>query len=144
MKIQQLSIFLENKPGHLSSICKAVAEAGINIETLSLADTQQFGILRLIVQDWTKASATLKEMGFVVKETEVVAIEVPNRPGGVAEILNALDETDINIEYMYAVLEKRSENAVIILKVEDIDGVIAEMQRLNIKLLSGDQVYGAL
>ena len=131
MKIQQLSIFLENRPGHLSSICKALADAGINIETLSLADTQQFGILRLIVQDWEKAEKTLNQMGFVVKITEVVAVEVPNRPGGVAELLAGLDKTDINIEYMYA----WSDRGIIIFRFDDPDNAITLLEKAGRSIL---------
>jgi len=137
MKIQQLSLFLENKPGHLSSICRAIAEAGINIETLSLADTQQFGILRVIVQDWEKAEKTLQENGFVVKVTEVVAIEVPNRPGGVAELLAALDETDINIEYMYA----WSDRGILIFRFDDPDKAVKILQENGRNVLGDVELF---
>ena len=132
MKIQQLSLFLENKPGHLSSICKAIAEADINIETLSLADTQQFGILRLIVKDWEKAERKLKQLGFVVKVTEVVAIDVPNRPGGIAELLNALDATGVNIEYMYA----WSDRGIIIFRFDDPDKAIRLLAEKGLNVLN--------
>jgi len=98
MKIHQLSLFLENKPGRLSKPCQVLANAGINILTLSLADTQQFGIMRLILRDWEKAKKTLESEGFVVNVTEVVAIEVADRPGGLAEVLAVLEEGGTNIE----------------------------------------------
>jgi hypothetical protein len=125
-------------------IAEELKTAGLNIRAISLADSKDFGVLRMIVQDPDKACSVLRAANHAVKETDVVAVEVPDRPGGLADLLKTLEGAEVNIEYMYAVLEKRSENAVIILKVEDIDGVIAEMQKLNIKLLSGGEVYGAL
>ena len=102
MKIPQVSVFLENKPGRLSEPCRILAEAGINIVTLSLADTQQFGILRLLVREWKKAKSILEQAGHVVNVTEVVAIEVPDRPGGLYEVLKVIEQCAINVEYMYA------------------------------------------
>jgi len=102
MKIQQLSLFIENKPGHLISICSDLDKYGINILALSLADTTSFGILRLIVNDWEKAKTALEADGHVVNITEVVAIEVPNDPGGLVKVLDVMDASEINIEYMYA------------------------------------------
>src|SRR5512136_831771 len=102
MKLNQLSVFLENKPGALSAPCRLLAQAGINIQTFSLADTQQFGILRLMVHDWAQAKALLEKQGYVVKVTEVVALEVPDRPGGLADLLELVERAGINVEYMYA------------------------------------------
>ena len=102
MKIHQLSLFAENKPGHIIAPCRLLAREGINIRALSLADTQRFGILRMIVSDWEKATAAAGEAGFVVKVTEVVAVEVADRPGGLAHDLGIFEGTAINIEYMYA------------------------------------------
>src|SRR5208337_1775125 len=102
MKLTQLSVFLENKPGQISLPCKALAKAGINILTLSLSDTQQFGILRLIVRDWKQAKAVLEQAGCVVNLTEVIALEVADRPGGLAELLEMIERGGVNIEYMYA------------------------------------------
>ena len=125
MKIEQLSLFLENKPGHLHSICRTIADAGINIETMSLADTQQFGILRLIVRDCGAARDILEKAGFVVNVTEVVAVEVPNRAGGIAEVLDALGEGNLNIEYMYA----WSERGILIFRFDDPDTAIALLEQ---------------
>jgi len=106
MKLKQLSVFLENRPGALSAPCQLLAEAGINIQTFSLADTQEFGILRLIVADTTKAQRLLQREGFVVKVTDIVALEVPDRPGGLATVLSALEGTSVNVEYAYAFTNK--------------------------------------
>jgi hypothetical protein len=124
MKLKQLSVFLENKPGRLGQPCKVLAEAGINILTLCLADTEQFGILRLIVKDWEKAKAVLEKAGNVVNVTDVLAIEIPDRPGGMASILSILEPNAINIEYMYAFTLKRGSNAVLIARIEDADRAV--------------------
>lgn len=124
MKIHQLSVFVENSPGHLRAPCQALADAGINLTTLSLADTQQYGILRLIVRDWQEAKKVLEAAGFVVKVTEVVAIEVPDRPGGLAGVLKVIEQANINVEYMYAFTEKRGDRAVLVFRFEDVDAAI--------------------
>ena len=113
MKIKQLSLFLENKPGHLSAVCRALGGAGINILTLSLADTQQFGILRLIVSDPERARQALKEAGFVCNIAEIVGVQVADRPGGLAALLEKLEASQVNIEYMYPLNVRRGEDAAI-------------------------------
>lgn len=124
MKIKQLSLFLENKPGHLGAICKTLADADLNIVTLSLADTQQFGILRLIIQDWESAKRVLEQAGFVVNITDVVATEVDDRPGGMAEMLDIVGAANINIEYMYAFTFRHDGRAVLVFRFDDPDGAI--------------------
>src|SRR3954453_17717469 len=114
MQVEQISIFIENKSGRLAEVTRVLGEAGVNIRALSLADTSDFGILRLIVNDREKAKEILKEKGFTVSKTEVVAVEVPDQPGGLSLILQALDAAVINVEYMYAFVERCGENAVII------------------------------
>ena len=141
MKIQQLSLFLENKPGHLSSICKTIATAGINIETLALADTKQFGILRLIVRDWEKAKDVLELAGFVVNVTEVVATEVDDRPGGMAEILDVLQAGKVNIEYMYAFTFRRSNRAVLVFRFDDADAAINLLKEKGRNVLAPVELF---
>ena len=128
MKIHQLSVFLENKPGHLGAICRTLADAQINMLTLTLADTQQFGILRVIVKQWQRAQAVLEQAGFVVKVREVVALSVDDRPGGMAELLESLGTTGVNIEYMYAFTSPRGGKAVLVFRFDDPDGAIAALQ----------------
>jgi len=130
MKLTQLSVFLENKPGQISLPCRALAKADINILTLSLSDTQQFGILRLIVRDWRKARTVLEQAGCVVNLTEVVALEVDDRPGGLAELLELIEREGINIEYMYAFTFGRNEKAVMVFRFDDPDKAL-ELLRLN-------------
>jgi len=140
MKITQLSVFAENKPGQLIAPCRVLAAAGVNIRALSLADTQRFGILRLIVSDAELARQTLEKAGFLVKVTEVVAIEVPDRPGGMAEILGALEASAVNIEYMYAFPFGQGKNAVVIFRFDDPDAAIARLQQAGINMLAKQEL----
>ncbi|MGI6139012.1 MAG: ACT domain-containing protein [Candidatus Hydrogenedentales bacterium] len=141
MKLQQLSMFLENKPGHLSEPCRLLAEAGINILTLSVADTQQFGILRLIVRDWEKAKQVLESAGGVVNVTEVVATEVEDQPGGLMKILNIIESAGLNIEYMYAFTFRCDDKAVIVFRFDNPDQAIAALQAQNINVVNGVELY---
>jgi hypothetical protein len=128
MKIHQVSVFLENKPGQLRTACDVLAKAGLNMVTLSLADTAQFGILRLIVQDWQTAKTVLEKAGCVVKITEVLAIEVADRPGGLSRILEIVDGAGLNIEYMYAFTEKRGDRAMLVFRFTDPDAALKVLQ----------------
>ena len=141
MKVEQISIFLENKSGRLADVSGVLADAGINIRALSLADTTDFGILRLIVNDTKKAKAVLKEKGFTVGKTEVIAVEVSDRPGGLAELLNAIQKEGINVEYMYAFLQKHEDKAIIIFRFDELEKAIATLQNAGIKILEGEYVY---
>jgi len=135
MKINQLSVFSENKPGHIIAPCRTLAREGIDIRALTLADTQRFGILRLIVSDWQKAKSLLESAGSVVRVTEVLAVEVPDRPGGLAEVLALFEGSSINIEYMYAFPFVRGEKAVLIFRFDDPDAAIARLQAAGINVL---------
>ncbi len=135
MKLQQISIFLENKPGQLKMACDSLAEAGINMLTLSLADTKTFGILRIIVQDWQRAVEILRQAGFAVNVTEVLAVEVPDRPGGLAGILGPLEAAGLNVEYMYAFTFGHADRAVMILRFNDIDAAIIALQKAGVSLV---------
>ena len=142
MKIHQLSLFLENKPGRLVEPCRLLSVAGINIRTLSVADTQQFGILRLIVSDWRRAAAILKDAGRVVNVTEVLAVEVPDRPGGLAFVLEQFENSSINIEYMYAFTFGREDKAVLIFRFDKPDEAIGLLQAAGINVVDSVKVYG--
>jgi len=128
MKIRQLSVFLENKPGQLSRSCRALADAGVNILTLSLADTQQFGVLRLIVGDVEAAGSALQDAGCVVKVTEVIAVEAEDRPGGLAAVLEAIEAKGINVDYMYPLTARRGRKAVLIFRFDDNDAALAAIR----------------
>ena len=141
MKVDQISIFLENKPGGLEDVTRVLAEAGINIRALSLADTSDFGILRVIVNNTDAAEAALQNQGLRVRRTPVVAVEVPDRPGGFHSILEALSEKGINVEYTYAFVERSGENAIIIFRFDRTDEAIEALQQKGITILPGDKVY---
>jgi hypothetical protein len=141
MKVKQISVFLENKSGRLAGVTKTLGDHGINIRALSIADTTDFGILRLIVSDPEKAVSILKAEDFTVSETNIIAVEIPDRPGGLGGILQILDSSQINIEYMYAFVGKSGANAVVVFRVEDIDRAITLLQQKGIALLSGTQIY---
>ena len=141
MKVEQISVFLENKAGRLAEVTKVLGEGGINIRALSLADTTDFGILRLIVDQYDKARETLKQHGFTVGKTEVVAIEVPDRPGGLAWVLQILSDSDVNVEYMYAFVQHSGKNAVIIFRFDNLERAIELLQQQGVRIYSGQEVY---
>jgi len=141
MKIHQLSLFLENKPGQMIGPCRILARAGINIRTLTLADTEQFGILRLIVADWQKALRLLQAAGYVVNVTEVLAVEVADRPGGLAEVLELFERSEVNIEYMYAFTSGREDQAVLIFRFDKPDAAIDLLQTAGFNVVGSAEVY---
>lgn len=138
---KQISVFLENKAGRLSHVTKVLGEAGINIRALSIADTSDFGILRLIVNDPDKAYLILKEAGFTVSETEVIAVQVPDSPGGLATVLEQMTTENLNIEYLYAFLGTTGDDALVIFKVEDINRARNIFQAKGIKFLDEQTLY---
>lgn len=119
MQIRQISIFLENKPGRLSEICRTLADADINIAALSLADTSDFGIVRMIVDDHEKAKEALSGKGHAVNVREVVAVCVPDRPGGMADVMQVLDKAGVDVEYSYAFSFHKGEKAVLVFRFDD-------------------------
>ncbi len=141
MKVEQVSVFLENKPGSLEEVTRILKEANINIRTLSLADTTDFGILRLIVNNVDTTSRVLRDNGFRVSRTTVVAVEVPDRPGGLHGILAVLKNDNILVEYLYAFVEKSGENAVIIFRFDDSDAAIEVLRKNNFNVISGEKLY---
>jgi hypothetical protein len=140
MKITQLSVFVENAPGHVLAPCRVLANAGVNLRALSLADTNNFGILRMIVSDWRQGAKALEEAGFLVKATEVLAVEVPDRPAGLSQVLAALDGSSVNIEYMYAFPFGRGGKATLIFRFDNPDVAIANLQTAGISLVSHDEL----
>ncbi len=142
MRVEQISVFLENKSGRLAEITQVLADNTINIRALTVADTADFGILRLIVDKVDEAQNVLKNNGFTVGKTNVVAVEVPDQAGGLASVLKTAESEDLNVEYMYAFVNKSGENAVLIFRFDDIDKAIAAMQGADFVLLDGDQISG--
>lgn len=119
MIIRQISIFLENKPGQLAGICRALAKAEVNIATLSLADSADFGIVRMIVDDHVRGARVLAEAGFAVRETEVVTVTVPDHPGGMAELMEKIDGAGLDINYSYAYALGHGEKAILVFSFND-------------------------
>jgi hypothetical protein len=141
MTIKQLSVFLENQPGRLSHPCSVLASMGINILTLSLADTRQYGILRLIVREWDAAAKALEAAGCVVNIADVVAVEVPDVPGAMEQLLHAAETERLNIDYMYAFSEKRGNHAIIILRFSDPAAAIEALLKRSINILAPVELF---
>lgn len=141
MKVEQISVFLENRAGRLAEVTKTLAENQINIRALSLADTSDFGILRLIVTDNEKAKEVLKAKGFTVGRTNVVAAEVGDRPGGLHTILEMLNAGGVNVEYMYAFVTQSGRNAILIFRFDRTDQAIELLQSHNIAIVPGEKLY---
>lgn len=142
MRVEQISVFLENKAGRLSEVTRILAEAGVNIRALSLADTSDFGILRLIVNNNDKAKDALKEHGFTVGKTDVVAVEVGDHPGGLHRILDILYQANVNVEYMYAFVQQSGNHAVIIFRFDNLDEAVKILTQKGIKVIDGSVLYG--
>ena len=141
MKVDQLSVFLENRAGRLTEVTRILSETGVNIRALSLADTSDFGILRLIVSDYEKAKKALKENGFTVGRTNVVAVEVEDKPGGLHNILSLLSENGVNVEYMYAFVQQSGKNAVLIFRFDRTDEAIKILQDTGVRIIPGEELY---
>jgi hypothetical protein len=141
MKVEQITVFLENRSGRLADVASLLAEAGVNLRAAALADAADFGILRLIVNDCEQARQVLKANGFTVSKTHVVAVAVPDKPGGLAEILAAVKRAQLNVEYMYAFVHHRDVDATIIFRFDDVDHAVASLQKAGVRLLSGEEIY---
>ena len=136
MTINQLSIFVENKAGTVAEITKSIAEAGVSIRALSVADTQEFGILRLIVSDVEKAKEALHKNDCVVSVTKVIGVEIPDVAGGLSNVLELMSKNNINVEYLYAFITISGQNAYVVLRVEDNDKAADILKANGVKLVS--------
>ncbi len=141
MKLKQISIFLENKKGRLLKALSILKDSGINIRALSIADTSEFGILRLIVPHPQRAKSALEGENFVVKINDVIGVEVNDQPGGLEKILEILERADLNVEYIYAFVEKKGKKAIVVIRTEDIDAGIKVLENDGAKMLSTTEVY---
>ncbi len=140
LKIEQISIFIENRSGRLAQITSALGGAEVNIRAMSLADTSDFGILRLIVNDVEKAVNVLKANGFTVRLSHVVAVEIDDRPGELGKFLTSVEKAGLNVEYMYAFVQKSGEHAVVIFRFEDLDHAIEKLKGLDAMMLSREKI----
>ena len=141
MKIPQLSLFVSNSPGTMADIAGILGEIGVNIRAMSLADTKDFGVLRMVLDDTAKARRVLKDYGYPVRQNEVIAVEIDDRPGSLGRLLQVLAKQGRNVEYMYAFVQKNGEKAVLILSLEDLDGAIATLQAADVNVLSAERLY---
>ncbi len=141
MKLEQISIFLENRSGRLANILTTLGQAGVNIRAMSLADTSDFGILRLIVSDMEKARQVLTDKRFTVRISEVMAVEVKDRPGELAKILCHLEQAGINIEYMYSFLQIAKDSAILIFRFDDPEKAVKTLAENGIQMLGEGRMW---
>ena len=142
MKITQISVFLENRKGRLSDVCSLLGDNGVNIRALTIAETESFGVLRIVVDKSDLAIKLLRENQFVANFTDVVAIEVPDQPGGLASILKLLSEHDVNIEYMYGFVEKFSDKALLVMRFEDTEFAQQVLAKQKIHVVTEKDIQG--
>jgi len=140
MQTEQISIFIENKAGRLSDVTGILANAGINIRALAVADTSDFGVLRVIVDDSAKAEEAMKSQGFTVRKTKVVAVEVDDRPGGLHHILDVLKNARINVEYMYAFIRQSGDKAIMIFRFDQTDEAIKVLMDSSETIINGSML----
>ncbi|TKJ44719.1 amino acid-binding protein [Candidatus Aerophobetes bacterium Ae_b3b] len=140
MAVRQISVFLENKIGRLAEITQILGNKEINIRALAIADTTEFGILRMIVDRPQKAYEALEERGFTVSQTEVVVVEVEDKPGGLAQVMAILGKEGINVEYLYAFVAPRGRGALVVLKIEEKKATVDLLQEKKVKILSAEEI----
>ena len=141
MQAEQISIFLENRAGRLSDVTGILSTANVNIRALALADTSDFGVLRLIVDNNEKAEQVLKNGGFTVRKTPVVAVGVDDRPGGLHNILEILKNNEINVEYMYAFVQQSGNKAIMIFKFDHPEQAISALEKNQVPVINGADLY---
>lgn len=139
--VKQLSLFVENTPGSISKVCRVLKENNLSISTLSLADTSEFGILRLLIKESDAAAKVLTAAGFVVKCADVLALTVPNRAGGLSEIFDILDRHNLSVEYMYAFTAGNSEKAVIVFRFEDPALALEKISGEKVELIGPEELF---
>ena len=140
MAVKQISIFVENKEGRIKKAIDTLAKENINIRALSIADTTKYGILRLIVSDNNKAIEALEKDGFIVKENEVIILAVPDEPNGLNSTLAVFDEKGINLEYLYAFVSSKTDEAIVVMRLENMEKAIEALKNSNVKILETEDI----
>jgi hypothetical protein len=140
MAVKQISIFVENKEGRIKKAIDTLAKQNINIRALSIADTTKYGILRLIVSDNEKAIEALEKDGFIVKENEVIILAVPDEPNGLNSTLAVFDEKGINLEYLYAFVSSKTDEAIVVMRLENMEKAIDALNESNVKILDTEDI----
>ena len=141
MKIKQLSIFLQNRMGSLSKPLEVLTVANVNIRAMCMADTSEFGILRLVVDDPEKGKEALEENNFLVKITDIIGVEMNDTPGGLTTVLDIIKDNLIDLEYLYAFSHEKAEKAILLLHADDIDKLISVLSENNVPIVSAEEVY---
>jgi hypothetical protein len=142
MKITQISVFLENRKGRLFDICSMLGQAGINIRALTIAETESFGVLRMVVDKPGEAMELFRKKNVTANQTDVVAAEVPDKPGGLADVLKALSDNDVNVEYMYGFVEKHSENALLVFRFDNPERAAQVLRENDLKVIDEKGIQG--
>ena len=140
MSLKQLTVFVQNQQGALVEITESLAKGGVNIRALSIADTKDFGILRLIVNDTEKGSSLLSDAGYLIKITDVVGVKIGYAPGKLSSALKVLDENSINMEYLYAFMTRTEKHAYVVLRVEDNAKAEALLENAGFHIITDDDV----
>ena len=140
MTVKQISIFVENKEGRIQKAINSLGQADVNIRALSIADTSKYGILRLIVSDNEKAIDALEKDGFIVNENEVIILAVPDEPNGLNSILSVFSDENINLEYLYAFVSSKTKEAIVVMRLKDMDRANKTLEKSNIKVLDSDDI----
>jgi len=138
--IKQISIFVENKPGRMAGVAKALGDAGVNIRALTIAEAGDFGVIRMVVDDTESGYAALREKGFMVSETDVLAVEIKDVPGGLYEIANSLGMNNINVEYAYAFVTAKAERAMLILRVDDVKRATEVLSEAGVRVATREEI----
>ena len=141
MKIKQLSIFLQNRMGSLSKPLEVLSENDVNIRAMCMADTSEFGILRLVVDNPEKGKEVLEESNFLVKITEIIGVEMYDGPGGLTSVLKVIKDNEIDLEYLYAFTHDKVNKAILLLHADDIDNLISVLEKNNVTIVSAEEVY---
>ena len=141
MKVKQISVFMENQPGRLAEMASSLGNNGINIMALTVAESTDFGVIRMIVSDFDKAVKILKDKKFTVRETEVLAVEIPDEPGSLGKVMKTFADNRLNVEYMYAFVSRR-QDALIVFRFDDPDKAINALKNTNVKVLTNEEVLG--
>lgn len=142
MKITQISVFLENRKGRLYEVCSILGDAGINIRALTIAETESFGVLRMVVDKPSEAADLFRKKGITANMTDVVAAEVPDTPGGLANVLKTLSDNDVNVEYMYGFVEKQSENALLVFRFDNPERAAQVLRENGLAVIDEKGIQG--
>lgn len=142
MKLTQISVFLENRKGRLYEVCSLLGKAGVNIRALTIAETETFGVLRLVVDKPEAAVGLFHKNQITANRTEVVAVEVPDKPGGLAEVLRVLSDKAVNVEYMYGFLEKATDKALMVFRFDDPEKAAQSLTAAGIHVANREDIQG--